>query len=81
MSRFDDFRDNALTWPSLTVSLRLLPWEWRLLWRWDSEPSRGDDESDPRDRVAGYVDLTAQVGPLRIDYGHNRPAFTWEVPA
>lgn len=77
MKPFTSLRNHGETWPSLRVTLHAFPWNWRLRIIRDVEEG-SMDEPDPLDRVAGWWGFTAQLGPLEVDYGHNRPAFTFE---
>ena len=66
------FRDSAMAWPMLRVSVQLLPWNWSLRWYYESTPRQ--------EGHAGWWGFDLYLGPLAIEYGHNRPAFTWERP-
>lgn len=68
------WRDSALTWPDLSVTLRLLPWQWRLIPRgwWDYSP-RGEDH-------AGWWGVDGEWLMVKVAFGFNLPPFTWEHP-
>jgi hypothetical protein len=58
----DVLADTFAVWPWLAVSVQLMPWHWQL-----------DLYRDPIER-AGHV----VVGPFRVEWGVNTPAFPIE---
>lgn len=56
------WRDTLTTWPSLTITVQLMPWHWRIRWhRDDIEPC-----------------VTLNLGPVVLDFSANRRPFALE---
>lgn len=66
-----NWRDTFDVWPYLALTFKLLPWSWRLSFRWEWLP-------DGRDGYPGQFDFRFSLGPVQGEFGGNWPPFPTE---